>query len=142
MSGLQIITSNIDPLKNFKERVIIIFSLSRRTHELELLHIKFSKEVFVLLDQSLVTKVNRADISQQPAKIDVGGTTLFLSYYDGSFKLDLSWSVVTATTQASCVETVEVNKKVQEVDEKEAYFKRVRYARAQLFRMPMIFLGI
>jgi hypothetical protein len=124
---------------NFKERGITIFNLSQQTHELELLHIQFTKEVFVLLDQSLVTKVDRVCISQQPAIINVGGTTVFLSYCNGSLKLDLCWSAVTATTQASCVETVEVSKKVQEASEKEAYFRCVKHAQAELYRMPTIF---
>jgi hypothetical protein len=151
MSTLQVISSTSTPLLKFlwtfKETVDIKFTLYEQAHELELLHLNFSKEVFVLLDQTLVTKLNRTEIAKQPAKIDVGGTTVFLSYREGSFKLERSSSLLTATTQASGMEAVPVSKKDQEqqkkddkVKEKEkAFFARFKYASTPLYRLPRRF---
>jgi hypothetical protein len=105
MSVLKVISTASTPLVKFlwtlKETVLIKFTLYEQPHELELLHVNYSKEVFVLLDQILVTKLNRRELAKQPARIDVGGTTVHLSYERGSFKLEQSLSQMTAATQAS-----------------------------------------
>jgi hypothetical protein len=93
--------------------VLIKFTLFQQPHKLELLHFNYSKEVFVLLDQTLVTKLNRREITKQPARIDVGGTTVFLSFRKGSFKLEQCWSLLTASTQASEEEVVPKTKEVR-----------------------------
>jgi hypothetical protein len=151
MSALKVISTASTPLLKFlwtlKETVLIKFTLCQQPHELELLHVNYSKEVFVLLDQTLVAKLDRREIAKQPARVDVGGTTVFLSYREGSFKLERSSSLLTATTQASGVETGFDSKKVQEqenetenVEENEkAFFARLQYAKARLYRLPIRF---
>jgi hypothetical protein len=143
MAALQVISSTSTPLLKFlwtfKETVDIKFTLYEQAHELELLHVNYSKEVFVLLDQTLVAKLNRTEISKQPARVDVGGTTVFLSYREGSFKLERPSSLLTATTQASGIETVLSKKPLKEEKDK-AYFRRVQKAKGQLFQKPILSL--
>jgi hypothetical protein len=141
MSSLKVISSASTPLVKFlwtfKERVVIYFSLTHNMHELELIHTKHSKEVVVYLDQTLVATLDRTQISQQPRQIDVRGTNVSLSYHEGSFKLEQCSSILTATTQASGIETV-LSKKAQKKDK--AYFRRVQKAKAQLFQEPILLL--
>jgi hypothetical protein len=119
MSPLKVISTASTPQLKFlwtlKETVLIKFTLYEQPHELELLHVNYSKEVFVLLDQILVTKLNRRELAKQPARIDVGGTTVHLSYEESSFKLEQSWSQMTAITQASGEEGWPDSKKEGEV---------------------------
>jgi hypothetical protein len=104
MAALQVISYTYTPLVKllwtFKEAVNIKFTIHEQPHELELLHITCLKEVFVLLDQFLVAKLNRMEIEKQPAKIDVRGATVLLGYREGSFRLEQTASVLTATTEA------------------------------------------
>lgn len=112
MSGLKVTSVTSTSIQKFiwtlKEVVVIAFNLGKQSHELELLHVKYSKEVFVLVNQRLVSKINRKEMEACPSRIEVEGVPLLLSYEDGKFKLDQGLSMMSESTRASgaCTSTM------------------------------------
>lgn len=105
MSDLEVVSITVTPIVKFiwtlKEVIVISFTLANQSHELELLHVKYAREVFVLLDQRLICKLNRRELETYPAKVEVGGLPLLLSYQDGKFNIADSCSMMTVSTHAS-----------------------------------------
>lgn len=108
MSILEVTSSTSTPIVKFlftlKEVVVIAFDLAKQSHELELLHIKYSKEVFALVDQKLIGKFDRRDLKKAPQTVYVEDQPLQLNYQNGEFRLSQCSFMHSESTRASSVE--------------------------------------
>lgn len=103
-----------------KEVIVFGLSMGGKQHELELLNIKYSHDVFVLLDQVLVTKMDR----RTPKRIEVGGSFVTIYYSNGEFSVNWDCSVTSTTTASTACES-------QAKRTKNAYFAAVKAAKAR-----------